>query len=294
MKRPFVLLLLLAACAHAPPREPCNDTATCRDRMLEREQAFAHAVANEPRYFRMQVEPVSENVVVERARQIVYVLDPVLVALDLQTGKERWRAKDVSGDTIWRAGRFLAITSQHHTLPPKVTFLDPGVVDRPVECTVTIPSPETAERAALHVFDRAGQPYLYWRSMWSYSGGVRPGPAELERQRSSTACGVVKVDAQSCAQTAQPLEDFVWNPTGTPAQSTHELCSNLSPMGDLPAAAASAPKQVPNALSVTRQREHVDQCHDLVRLTLVSRDDAGAVVWSRPLESRQLSLCKPP
>ncbi|MDP2271194.1 MAG: hypothetical protein Q8N23_34345 [Archangium sp.] len=294
MKTPLALLLLLAACAHQPPKEPCNDTTTCRDRMLEREQAFAHAVANEPRYFRLQVEPVSENVVVERARQIIYVLDPVLVALDLQTGKERWRAKDVSGDAIWRAGRFLAITSQQHTLPPKVTFLDPGVVDRPVECTVTIPLPQTADRAALHVFDRAGQPYLYWRSGWSYSGGTRPGPAELERQRDSTACGVVKIDAQSCAQAEQPLADFVWNPTGSRVQSTQELCANLSPMGDLPAAAASAAKYAPNTLSVTSQREHVDRCNDLERLTLVSRDEAGAVVWSRPLESRQLPLCKPP
>ncbi len=284
--RALLALLLLSACAH-PQRGECHDTVTCRQMAAERERNFARVVADEPPVVRLMVDPVSQEVLIDRERGVVYVLDPVLVVLDLQTGKERWREASVSGDTLWRVGRFLAVTSEHKTLPPRVTFVDPAAPGLPVDCSVAVAAPSTAERASLHLFDRSGQPYLYWQSRWSYVGGVRPDQEALDRQKSARACGVVSVDPLTCAATAQTLADFVWPRQG-------EDCSTNSPMLDLPAAAASAPKYVPTALTVIIEKSRPSECTATSQRTLQFRNLAGAVVWSYPLETRHEEVCNRP
>ncbi|MDP1824854.1 MAG: hypothetical protein Q8L48_16480 [Archangium sp.] len=300
------LLLALSGCAHRFVE--CNDTLTCRAQMAERNRQFALEIADEPPADRLDVEPISRLVLVDRNKQLVYALTPELVALELRNGNERWRIPAASGDSLWRAGRLLAVGMESARLPPKVTFVAPEAPTKPVPCSLALEAPAEAVTAWLHVFDRAGQPYVFWRSDWSYSGGTPPDERAKEREVAADACGVVRLDPRTCAAVPEPLEDFVWEPPEGRRKPMGEpgACAYLSPLLDLPAAAASAPKTTtllpllaPAAeglalrVLIERDGEQSNKCRQVSRLTLEARDATGTRVWARPLEAREIDVCGP-
>lgn len=297
------LLLALSGCAHRFVE--CNDTLTCRAQMAERERQFALEIAEEPPADRLDVEPISRLVLVDRHKQLVYALTPELVALELRTGTERWRVPAASGDSLWRAGQLLVVGMEGAKLPPKVTFVAPEAPAKPVVCSLALDAPQEAVTASLHVFDRAGQPYVYWRSNWSYSGGTPPDERAKEREVAADGCGVVRLDPRTCASVPEPLEDFVWDPPEGRRKNVGEGCE-FSPLLDLPAAAASAPKSsslipllapategISLRVVIDRDGEDGNKCRQVSRLTLEARDATGTRVWSRPLEARESNVCGP-
>ena len=292
-------LILLAGCAHR--FVPCNDTITCRDQQLQRDAAFAREVAKEPPVMRLDVEPVSKLVFVDRQRQLVYALDASLVALDLRDGSERWRAPGVSGDSLWRVGKLLAVSSDGSKLPPKVSFINPDQPTKPNHCTLELEAPKEADQAWVHYLDRAGQPYAYWVSSWTYDGGTPPSEQQEERERIAKGCGVVRIDPSSCAITQESLDAFTWDP---PEGQYPEKCL-LSPLRDLPAAAASAPRlkregavltlgAYQTSFRVNSQRMKDDGCLERMKLTLEAHNAAGELLWKHELADRTQNICGKP
>jgi hypothetical protein len=276
----------------------------------ERERQFASVVAQEPLAERLDVEPVSRLALVDRRRQLVYVLDPGLVALELRTGKERWRAPGASGDSLWRVGRFLAVGTDGAALPPKVTFVDVEAPERPVSCSLALGAPSVATEAFLYLFDRAGEPYVYWRSNWSYSGGTPPDEAAKAREVRAEACGVLKIDPRTCAASPEHLEDFVWDPPEGRRYQQGEpgFCDFLSPLLDIPAAAASAPRvftlslllmpaaqEIALRVIVKKEPQERGGCSQVQHLSLEARDEASSLLWSHTLQDREENpLCAAP
>lgn len=299
------LTLATAGCAHRFVE--CGDTLTCRAMAAERDRQFALAVANEPTVVRLEVEPISRLALLDRQRQLVYLLDPGLVAVELRTGKQRWRAPGVAGDSLWRVGRLLAVSTQVTALPQRAAFVDLEAPTAPVSCTLTLGAPAVAEEVELHLFDRAGQPYAWWSSHYWYSGGTPPDEAHKARTVAAEACGVLKIDPRTCAASPQPLEDFVWDPPEGRRQQPGEpgYCQFLSPWMDLPAVAASAPQSSAASvlispvsagptLRVITSVAAPDGCVEVTHLTLEARDEAATVLWSHPLQDLRVNSCKPP
>lgn len=299
MIRAAVISLFLVGCAHR--FVPCNDTISCREQQMRREAAFAREVAKEPPVMRLDVEPVSRLVFVDRQRQLAYVLDSSLVGLDLRDGSERWRAPKVTGDSLWRVGKLLAVSTDGSKLPATVWFVDPEQPTKSTHCTLKLDAPKEADHGWVHYFDRAAQPYAYWISSWTYDGGIPPSEKQEEHERNAKACGVVKIDPRSCAVTAESLDAFTWNP---PEGRSPEKCS-LSPLLDLPAAAASAPKLKSEAavltlgahetsFRVSSERMKDGSCLERTKLTLEAHDPAGALLWKHQLEDRTQNICGKP
>lgn len=297
---PALLLLLLTNCVHR--YVPCNDTISCREQQLQRDAAFAREVAKEPPVMRLDVEPVSRLVFVDRQHQLVYALDAGgLVALDLLGGSERWRAAGVIGDSLWRVGKQLAVSTEGSKIPPSVWFIDPEQPAKPTSCKLELGPPKEADRIYLHLFDRAGQPYTYWTSMWSYDGGTPPSDEQEERERVSRGCGVARIDPRSCSLVRESLSTFLWDP---PEGRHPEPCS-ISPLLDLPAAAASAPKfksenavltlgAYQTALRVNSERMKDDGCLERTKLTLEAHNPAGELLWKHELADRTQNICGKP
>lgn len=307
----MALLVALAAsgCAHvAPGFTECRDTATCQAQARARDQAFARAVADEPPAKRLEVEAVARHVLLDRARQLVYALDPELVALELRTGKERWRAKGVTGDSLWRVGAWLAVGNASAPAPgAKLTFVDPAAPGKPVTCSTAVKAPREAATVSVHAFDRAGAPHLYWSSSYSYRGGTPPGDEVRQREARAEACGVMRLDVASCAASPVPLGELLWEPPE--GRRTREgergFCGTLSPLLDLPAAAASAARPVvgwaqfslvsesPRLAVRGEKSPEFDGCRRVTHVTLEARDEASKELWTHPLQDL-VELCGPP
>ncbi len=297
-------LSLSSGCAHSfgssgaseHPYVECRDTLTCRVQAAERDRQFAAAVAAEPSVVRLDVESVAETVLLRRSRNLVYVLDPSLAALDLRTGDVRWRV-DAEGSGLARVGNFLVVRAQHERAATFV-FVDPDAPQaRAADCTVRLPAPAEAETFGAWAFDRGGQPYVYWTSAWSYSGGTPPGPDALAREIAADACGVLRVDVTSCAAAPEALADFLFQPPEgrPPGMGGRPVCDYLSPGRDLPAFAASAPSpaasavvtsdaSTPPTLRVLQLETPLptEPCRRTLRYVLEARD-ATAVLWTHAL-----------
>ncbi|HEY0881659.1 MAG TPA: hypothetical protein VGD87_09020, partial [Archangium sp.] len=222
-------------------------------------------------------------------RRVVYALTPELVAFELETGAVRWKAPLASGDKLWRAGRFLVVGSETSKLPPRVSFVDPEQPAGAATCTLATDAPPVAEDVSIDAFDRAGQPYVFWRSSWSYRGGTPPGPKELQRERDATRCGILRVDPASCATSPQLLRDFT--------RDASDACSFNSTFLEIPAAVASAPGLAwPGRvlLAVLVEESVEDRCSRIVRSTLEARNATGAVKWKQPLALTRVPMCMPP
>jgi hypothetical protein len=165
--RAFAVPLMLGAlCGCVRRFVECNDTDTCRAQIAERDRQFAQRVAEEPAAVRLDVEPVSSLALADRSRQLVYAVDPGLVALELKTGAERWRVPGVTGGALWRVGRFLVVSPERAPRAPALTFVDPQAPTKPMTCALALAAPEIADTVALHPFDRGGQPYVFWSSKY--------------------------------------------------------------------------------------------------------------------------------
>jgi hypothetical protein len=235
-------------------------------------------------------------VLLRRQRSLVYVLDPKLTALDLRTGEVRWRV-DAEGSGLSRVGQFLVVLAQRERAAALV-FVDPDAPQaRAANCTVQLPAPAEADHFAATTFDRGGQPYVYWTSAWYYSGGTPPGPDALARGVAANACGVLRVDAPSCAVAPEALDDFLFQPPEgrPPGIGGRPVCDYLSPGRDLPAFAASAPSPVstslvtsdanaPPTLRVLQLETPLpnEPCRRTLRYVLEARD-ATSVLWTHPL-----------
>lgn len=294
----LVAATVLGACGAGgllgPRFVECNSTETCRAQAAERDRKFAAAVAAEPPAKRIDVEAVSERVLVDRSRKLVYALDRDLVALDLATGAERWRVaigiRPGAAVTLTRAGAFLVVASDPAELPPRVTFVDPEAPARPASCSLDAGAPKEAANVVVSTFDRAGTPYAFWRSGWSYHGGTPPDESAKERERKAEACGVLKIDPRTCATSREPLDDFLWTPPEGRRERTGEpgFCGMLSVQRDVPAAAASAPRaSTAKDVRVEDAEERIDECRRAVRVTLVAE-------WRRVLDESEREICGPP
>jgi hypothetical protein len=279
--------MLLAALLLTLPAQPCNDTITCQKQAAERKERFARAVAAEPLTERLGVELLTTSVFIDRGRGLVYALTPSLVAFDLETGAVKWKHASTTGDTLWRAGKRLVVGSSSSKLPPTVTFLDPESPSKPTPCTLTLDAPKVAEDVALDVFDRDGQPYVSWRSSWSYRGGAAPSPEILRRRKDAVGCGIVRLDPSTCAITKVPAKPFFFEPASG--------CSLNSALYDFPAAAASMPPAASDAsLAVKVEEKEEGRCTRLVTSTLEARDAKGTLKWKQPLAPKRLPMCPPP
>ncbi len=314
--RSLVLALLLlesSGCATSssqrPSRRPfveCNSTDTCRAQIQARDSAFAKVVADEPPATRIDVEVVTRIVFLDLQKQTVYTLDPVFTALELQTGREKQRIDGVSGDSLWRVGTWLVV-SDTGAKQFRLTFIDPAKPDsKPTTCSPTVPIPKEAAGVETHPFDRAGQPYFYWHSFYHYVGGVPPGAQIVAQKEKAEACGVMRLDLATCTAQSVPLDDFLWEPPEGRRQRKGEkdFCRLLSPLRDIPAIMASAPRapagwgQLAPAsrapmLAVRAEKEPGNACSQVTRLTLEARNEASAALWTHPL-APVVNTCGPP
>jgi len=274
--------------------------------MQAREHAFAKAVADEPPAMRLPVEVVTRVVLADRQKQVVYALDPGFVALDLRTGQKRWSAEGIAGNSLSRVGMWLVV-HQDGEKQPHLTFIDPAKSnDKPTTCSPKVPIPPEAENVYIHPFDRAGQPYFYWRSAYHYRGGIPPSDEIEKRQDKAEQCGIMRLDVATCTAQSVSFDDFLWEPPeGRRArEGEKDFCAYLSPLLDFPAAAASAPKgaagygqfapatQAP-MLAVLSEKEPGNACKQVTRLSLEARDEASNVLWTHPLDPI-VSICGPP
>jgi len=299
-----------AGCGKAPLLRKsfveCNSTDTCQAQIRERDHAFAKAIADEPISNRVNVETITRVAVVDRQRQRVHVLDPHFATLELSTGKELRRIDGISGDSLWRAGMWL-VAAMDASKEVQLTFIDPAKPNEaPVTCSPKVPKPPEADHVYVHPFDRAGKIYFYWQSAYSYQGGTPPGKEQLRRQDKAEGCGIMQIDATTCSAQAVAMDDFLWEPPEGRRQKPGEknFCAYLTPLRDIPAAAASAAPsdagygqfalatQAP-VLTVKSEITHQDSCRREARLTLEARNESAALLWSHPLASIG-TICGPP
>lgn len=291
----IVMLLASGGCAHRFVE--CNDTLTCRVQVAERDRQYALRVAEEPAAQRLPVETVSPEVLVDASGGLVYALDPALVALERQTGVERWRAAGMNGLRLWRLSRFLVVEPASAERAPELVFIDPEAPAQAVRCRLSLRAPLEAASFDLHPFDRGGQPYVFWSSRYSYRGGTPPGPEHQARAVAAEGCGVVRLDPRTCAAQEARLADFLWDPPEGRRRrpGEHDFCAFLSPLRDLPAAAASAPQEASHAglrLRATRETPP-GACFQRDRVELEALDGDGKSQWVHRLADRAED-CPPP
>lgn len=314
--RSFVLALLvleLSGCAtslsRGPTRRPfvqCNSTDTCRAQTQARDAAFAKVVADEPPATRIDVEVVTRIALLDVQKQTVYTLDPIFTALELQTGRQKRRIEDVSGDSLWRVGTWLVVSNADAS-KVQLTFIDPAKPDsKPTTCSPNVPMPKEAASVETHPFDRAGQPYFYWHSFYHYVGGVPPSRDIEAQKEKAEACGVMRLDVATCTAQSVPLDDFLWEPPEgrRKREGEKDFCRYLSPLLDIPAAMASAPRAPAGwgqlapisrtpTLAVRAEKEPGNACRQVTHLTLEARNEASAVLWTHPL-APIVNHCGPP
>ncbi len=240
---------------------------------------------------------MAPEVFLDRGRGAVYVLRPMLVALDLESGTERWRLADVSGTALFRVGTSLAVVRGEGARRREVAFVDPDVRSSSRTCAVAIPSPVSADRAEVTPFARAGKAFVLWQSRATgRQGGPPPGEGELAREEAARSCGVVAVDPASCAATPRRIEEFFLSP---PRREVARLasagpCRYLSPGLDMPAVAASVARPPADAAGVEptlhvvigEPSSDVGPCLARVTATLEARSANGDVRWRHPLPER--------
>jgi hypothetical protein len=306
----FALLVIESnGCASTPlPKTfvQCNSTDTCQAQKRARDYAFAKAVADEPPAIRLDVEVVTGVVLLDIQKQTVYALDPTFTALELQTGRKKQRIEGLSGDRLWRVGTWLVVSNEA-TSPVHLTFIDPAKLDaKPITCTPQIPMPKEAATVDVLPFDRAGQPYFYWHSAYYYRGGTPPGEAIKIRQEKADACGIMRIDVATCKTQSVAFNDFLWEPPEgrLKREGEKDFCYFLSPLLDIPAAAASAPRTAAGwgqltpatrapMLAVRAEKGSGNACNQVTYLTLEARNEASTVLWTHPLASVSTN-CGPP
>lgn len=246
---------------------------------------------------RLEVEAVAPEVLADRRRGVAYVLRPMLVAVDLETGAERWRLPEVTGTALYRAGTSLVVVRGEGARGRDVAFVDPEKPSTARTCAVPVPAPVGAARVTFTPFARDGKVFVLWQSDPNMRrGGPPPGAEELARAEAARGCGVLAVDAARCATTPGRLEDFLLAPPrrAYAAVASAGRCRYLSPALDMPAVAASLarPRASGEGAGATL---HVvigelspmhGPCGGPATATLEARSAKGEVVWRLPLADR--------
>jgi hypothetical protein len=250
----------------------------------------------------LDLEPVTSQVFVDRRRGLVYALEPGLVALDLESGAVRWRVAGAPGGQLFSVGALLAMGG-----PTGLTFVDPNDPGAARTCALKFPAPPQGTDVHVHAFARGDQPFVYWSS--SSAPPPRGGPpTDLEGQRrAGSACGIVKLNPADCTTTPESLEDWLpERPSGRLRWPPEPLgCENVSPLDDIPAALASAPK--PSLIDTLfgggapKMQVRVNwvestpaPCKHRVTFTLSALANTGAERWHRALPKQESDLCGPP
>jgi hypothetical protein len=301
----------------APPARRGSDELQA----LARSEAarFAHAVEVEQASTRRApFEAVSETVVVDRSRGLVYVLGPELTALDLSTGAVRWSKPEAEGTSLHRVGEALVVvgTAQARRSDryrdrkpptPVLWFVSLSGPRAGVDgCALTLPVPATADVVAVTPFDRAGVPYVYFASSARpHVGGQNPGDHERQRVRAAISCGVVELELATCATRARPVEPFLLDPPrdfGAGGSIAPTDCEYLSPGQAMPAVAAS---QLPAASSAPWPRVSLvrtplpvaaGECEQRTSVTLEVTHEGATKPWTHALpgESSRVGCGGPP
>ena len=307
------VVVLLFGCTHnkqatPPPPSPedgwserwASAGSEDRQRHLTAEgERFARAVAAEPEAQRLPIEALNDWVLVDHARSLAYVSGEELLALDLSSGLERWRAP--AGGTAARAGMSLVVLDGYAA--SQLTFIDPDHRGAVHPCGQVVAVPPQANVVRLSTFERGPRTYLVWSSSVSFPPRGRPHPDEDAVARAALGCGVVSI-APDCRAEPAALADFLLSPPrdlGTIAEIQPGDCRFFTPELEMPAVAASqippyqkAPGE-PQLEIVETRTEEPSSCRTLIERSLEAKDEQRSLLWRHPLaESVDLSRCPPP
>ncbi len=277
-----------------PGRAPARNSIELQALARSEEARFARAVAEEAKTPRVEVEAVSSGILIDRARGLVYLVAPGLVALELSTGAERWRRPEVRGTSFARAGTSLVVLGGVDRRQPVLWFLSlaqAALAPTIQRCSLTLPIPAEADEVTVLPFDRAGVPYAYFLSAARQrEGGPPPTDSETRRFEAGRACGVVELSPASCSAEATRVQRFLMDPPrerGSIVETEPTDCRYLSPDLELPAVAASrppaaAPERTPR-LAVVRTEVPGAGCLRRATVRLDATDEKGALRWSHAL-----------
>ncbi len=291
------LTLALGGCGARGPQArvgggaPREDSITLQARAAREKARFERGVAAEATPSRLAVHSVATNVLVDRARGVVYVLDPTLLALDLGTGAVRWKRDDVRGTSLARAGGWLVALGTESPTRPIVWFVAPDTPMTARACVPALPIPAEAETVSLAPFDRRGATYAFFSSSGHMRvGGTPPTESERKRYEAGRACGVVSITPSSCRVERASTADFLLDPPrdlGALVPIDPTDCRYLSPSFSMPAYAASTappwPADATPRLKIVTTRGPSSGCLVRSAVRLEARDASDAVVWSHPL-----------
>lgn len=280
----------LAPAPVAPPRNSLELQARARSEAAR----FEAAVSIERQTPRLEVEAVSSDIVVDRARGLVYLAGPELEALDLETGATRWKRADVHATHFARAGVALVAVGAASRKKPLLwflTFATTGELSvRPCELSISLP-PE-ADEVSVAPFDRAGAAHVFFRSRHiGRDGGPPPSPEEIRRTEAGITCGVLKLSPTltACQATPVTLQSLMLDPPrdeGAAVKIEPTDCHSVSPRFSMPAVEASTlPAMSSRApqLRVVKTALPNQDCvrHFVVRLEAMNA--RGGVLWAHVL-----------
>lgn len=285
--------------ATAPGGDPDTGSRPMNSQELQaRAQAeserFDRAVKEEADPRRLPVEAVAYEVLVDRDHNLVYLLTPDLLAVDLSTGAERWRAANTKGVMLGRLGKSLVVHQGNPGLRPHIVLVDPAAPNAARSCQLTVPAPPQAEFVQIQPFDRAGRTYLWWNSGATLrQGGPPTRDEERKRHEAAIGCGVMTFDANNCALGPARLQDFLLSPPrdrGSLVEIAPDNCRYLAPAREMPAVAASLPphaaldKGSPLLRTVTTPVSPADGgCRQTLKVSVEAVDSEGTILWTYPL-----------
>jgi len=270
-----------------PPRNSLELQAAARSEAAR----FEAAVSTERKTPRLEVEAISSDIVVDRARSLVYLAGSELVALDLATGAIRWKRPDVHATSFARVGLSLVAVGEASRKKPLLWFL--SLAASPVSvtpCALSLSLPPEADEVSVVPFDRAGVPYVFFASRNAgRRGGPPPSPQEVRRSEAGNTCGVVQLSPTSCQATPVALRGLMLDPPrdgGAAVEIEPTDCRYLSPGFSMPAVVASSLPAISSLtprLKVVKTELPPDGCVRLLAVRLDATNERGSVLWSHAL-----------
>ncbi len=139
---------------------------------------------------------IDEAVLLSADGAVLFVLDPELVALDAQTGREQWRAARVRGELLEEVAGTLVVTMRSADPHPLSVVTPEGRVLG--TCAIHPEGvPPSANRLAITPSSSEGALLLTWFSARAEQRGTA-GPSS-EEALAASGCGSVVIDPETCA-----------------------------------------------------------------------------------------------